>query len=340
MTAHASTAFASDNAAPAHPAVLEAIAAANSGNTPSYAHDPYTRRAADLLRDTFEAPDAEVLFTFTGTGANIIALASAVRQWHSILTTDIAHALVDEAGGPVRASGASVEVLPSDGGIVDPHALDYVVHRRGPVHHSQPRIVSITQSTEDGRVWPVDSLARFVDHAHELGLLVHLDGSRIANAVAALGVSPKDAIADADIVSIGGTKNGMVFGDAILVRRPEHFEGIEFVQKQLGHLASKNRYLAVQFFALFRDGLWLRNATHANAMAGRLSAGMAAIGLPLAVSTEANEVFVELTDAQHARISERYAIHQPYPPRPIYRFVCSWATSAEAVVDALETLRQ
>lgn len=339
MTAPVSTAFASDNAAPAHPAVLEAIAAANTANAPSYAKDAYTQRAADQLRETFDAPGAKVLFAFTGTGANIIALASAVRQWHSILTSDIAHSLLDEAGGPVRISGASLLPLPSDNGLIDTAALDEAVSMRGDVHHSQPRIVSITQSTEEGRLWSVDALNRFITHAHSVDLLVHVDGSRIANAVAALGVSPREAIGDADIVTVGGTKNGMLFGDAILVRRPELFDGIEFVQKQIGHLASKHRYTAVQFYALFRDGLWLRNAAHANAMAARLSAGLTALGLELAVPTEANEVFVYLPPEKYDRISARYAIHRPEPLRPIYRFVCSWATSAEAVVDALETLR-
>lgn len=338
-TAPPSTAFASDNAAPAHPAAVDAVVAANEGNVASYANDELTQRAADLLRDVFESPDARVLFAFTGTAANIIALASAVRQWHSILASDVAHVLLDEAGGPVRAAGAMLLPLPSDGGLIDPAVLDEAASMRGDVHHPQPRIVSITQSTEAGRVWTPDALDAFISHAHSLDLLVHVDGSRIANAVAALKVSPREAIGDADIVTVGGTKNGMMFGDAILVRAPQHFEGIEFVQKQIGHLASKHRYVSAQFDALFRDGLWLRNASHANAMAARLSAGMAALGLELASPTEANEVFVCLPPDVHARISARYAIHRPEPLRPIYRFVCSWATTAEEVLDVLETLR-
>lgn len=340
MPANPSTAFASDNAAPAHPAVLDAVVAANQGNAPAYGNDPLTQRAADLLRDVFESPDARVLFAFTGTGANIIALASAVRQWNSILTSDIAHALLDEAGGPVRISGASLLPLPSDGGIIETSSLDEAVSMRGDVHHPQPRIVSITQSTEEGRVWDVDTLNRFITHAHHNDLLVHVDGSRIANAVAALQISPREAIGDADIVTVGGTKNGMLFGDAILVRTPQHFDGIEFVQKQIGHLASKHRYVAAQFDALFHDDIWLRNAAHANAMAARLSAGMTALGLELAAPTEANEVFVYLPPDVAKKTRQRFAIHQPEPLRSIYRFVCSWVTTADEVVDALETVRQ
>lgn len=330
-----SFAFASDNAAPAHPRALDALASANAGYAPSYGNDPITERAAEVLRGVFGSPDAEVLFAFTGTAANIIALASAVRPWHEILCSDVAHSLLDEAGGPVRLSGAQLTRLPSADGIISPAELDRRVVRRGEVHHSQPRIVTVTQSTENGRVWPAEELAAFIDHAHALDLLVHVDGSRIANAVAALGVSPAEAIGDADIVTVGGTKNGMLFGDAVLVRRPSLFEGIEFVQKQIGHLASKHRYVAAQFAAMYSDDTWLSTAAHANAMAARLSAGLVDRGLRLATPTEANEVFVELDAAVAAEVRSRFAIHQPDVLVPVYRFVCSWATTDQDVDEAL-----
>ncbi|AQT79565.1 threonine aldolase [Mycolicibacterium litorale] len=335
-----STAFASDNAAPAHPKALEAIAAANSGTLLSYGSDPITQRAADRIKAMFDSPDAEVLFAFTGTGANIIALASAVRPWHEILCTDIAHSLLDEAGGPVLVSGASLAPLPSDDGILDPAQLDRRITRRGDVHHSQPRIVTITQSTENGRVWRPDAIAEFVDRAHELDLLVHVDGSRVANAIAALGSTPAEAIGDADIVTVGGTKNGMLFGDAILVRRPEHFRGIDFVQKQIGHLASKHRYVSAQFDAMLADGTWLTTAAHANAMAARLSAGLTGLGLTLASATDANEVFVELDAPTLSAVREHFVVHVPDPHQPAARFVCSWATTDDDVDTVLAVLRR
>ncbi|UXA18837.1 low specificity L-threonine aldolase [Mycobacterium sp. SMC-4] len=334
-----STAFASDNAAPAHPAAMAALQQVNTGSAAAYGADQVSTEAADALRATFEAPDAEVLFTFTGTAANIIALASAVRPWQEVLCSDIAHVLVDEAGGPVRLSGAPLTRLPSDDGLIDPTALDRHAARRGPVHHSQPRIVSITQSTENGRVWNPAALAEFVDHAHDLDLLVHIDGSRLANAVAALGVSAKAAIGDADIVTVGGTKNGMLFGDALLIRRPEHFAGIRFVQKQIGHLASKNRFVAAQFSAFLRDGLWLRTAAHANTMAARLGAGFERAGLRLACPVEANEVFVELDADTHRALGRHYAAHQPDPDVAVVRFVCAWSTTDSEVDQLLETVR-
>lgn len=333
-----SYAFASDNAAPAHPKVIAAIAAANHGAAASYGADPVTQRATEALKTTFDSPAADVLFALTGTAANVIALAAAVRPWHEILCSDIAHSLVDEAGGPVRLSGAVLTRLAGDDGLIDPAQLDAAVARRGPVHHSQPRIVTITQSTENGRVWTPQAIKDFVDHAHDLGLLVHIDGSRIANAIAALDISSRDAIADADIVTVGGTKNGMLMGDAILVRRPELFDGIHFVQKQIGQLASKQRFVAAQFEAMLTDGLWLQTAGHANAMAARLSVGLAALGLAPACPTEANEVFVDLDAAAYAAVSTRYAVHRPDPLRPTVRFVCSWATTEAEVDDLLGLL--
>lgn len=332
-----SYAFASDNAASAHPGVIEAITTANAGAAPSYGDDPVTARATDALRRAFDSPDAEVLFALTGTGANVIALASAVRPWQQILCSDIAHAVVDEAGGVVSVSGATLTALPSRDGIIDPVELNQVITARGVVHHSQPRIVTITQSTENGRVWTPDGIAEFISHAHRLDLLVHVDGARVANAIAALAVSPAQAIGDADIVTVGGTKSGLLFGDAILVRRPEHFDGIRFVHKQIGHLSSKQRFAAAQFEALLHDDLWLRLAAHANTMAARLSTGLAAAGLTLSAPAEANEVFVDLDDATYAALSQRYAVHRPDPLAPAVRFVCSWATTAAEVDDAVAT---
>jgi threonine aldolase len=338
MASTVSAAFASDNAAGAHPRVIEAIVRANQDSVSSYGTDPGTERAAQKLREAFGAPDADVLFALTGTAANIIALASAVRPWQEILCSDIAHSLLDEAGGPVRLSGAQLTPLPSDNGLIAPRELDRHIARRGEVHHSQPRIVTITQSTENGRIWSPGALTEFIDYAHQHDLLVHVDGSRVANAIAALDVRPCDAIGDADIVTVGGTKNGMLFGDAVLVRRPEHFHGIRFLQKQIGHLASKHRFIAAQFEAMLHDDLWLHTAAHANRMAAALSAGMVAAGLQLAAPTEANEVFVILDATTTARVREHFAVHAPDPMRPVVRFVCSWATTDDDVAAALKVI--
>lgn len=338
MNQEPSAAFLSDNAAPAHPAALDALFEVNTGTMPSYGEDPVTARAADAIRRAFESPTADVLFALTGTAANIIALAGAVQPWDLIICSDIAHIVVDEAGGVGRLSGATVMALPSRDGLLDPGQLDTLMAARGVVHQSQPRIVSITQCTEHGRVWTSQAITEFVDHAHELGLLVHVDGARIGNAVAALEVSPLAATGDADIVSVGGTKNGMLFGDAILVRRPDQFRGIRFVQKQIGHLGSKHRYVSAQFDAMFRADRWLESATHANEMAARLSSGLTELGHRLSWPTEANEVFVDLTDDDYDRLSRSYLLERPVPSAPPVRFVCSWSTTVDEVDAVLTTL--
>jgi threonine aldolase len=239
----------------------------------------------------------------------------------------------------VRQSGAQLTRLASVDGLIDPRELERRVLGRTEVHHSQPRIVSVTQSTENGRVWTASAMREFVERAHALGLLVHVDGARVANAVAALGVSPLEAVGDADIVSVGGTKNGLLFGDAVLVRRPEHFDGIRFVQKQIGHLASKHRFIAAQFTALFADDLWLQTAAHANAMARRLSTGLESLGLQLASPAESNEIFVKLDAGIHQKLAGSYVVHQPDLGEPIVRFVCSWSTTEDEVDDALAKVR-
>lgn len=338
MESTVSAAFASDNAAPAHPRVIDAIIDANQGHVSSYGADTHTAHAARSLRTRFESPDAEVLFALTGTAANVIALAAATQPWQQILCSDVAHSLLDEAGGPVRLSGAQLTALPSDNGLIDPSELDHHIARRGDVHHSQAHIVTITQSTENGRLWSPAALAEFIDYAHQHNLLVHVDGARIANAIAALDVSPREAIGDADIVTIGGTKNGMLFGDAILVRRPEHFGGIRFVQKQIGQLASKQRFVAAQFEAMLHDELWLQTAAHANAMAATLSKGMVAAGIELATPTEANEVFAIVDEATGERVREHFSVHTPDQREPILRFVCSWSTTEDDVAAVLKVI--
>ncbi|TGD84275.1 threonine aldolase [Mycolicibacterium sp. CH28] len=333
----ASTAFLSDNTAGAHPAVLDAVVAASAGSAEPYAEDARTAEATDALRTAFDSPDAEVVYALTGTGANVAALAAAVRPWEEILCSDVAHVIVDEAGGVVRISGATLTALPSRDGILDPEQLDRAITTRGIVHHCQPRIVTITQCTEKGRVWDPGAIAEFIDHAHALDLLVHVDGARIANAIAALDVAPLAAAGDADIITVGGTKNGLLLGDALLVRRPVHFDGIRFVHKQIGHLASKNRFVSAQFNALLRDGLWLQLAGHANAMASRLSAGLVAAGVELAVPTDANEVFVNLAAETYAALSRYYMLEQPDPMSSVVRFVCSWSTTVDEVDAILAT---
>ena len=295
--------FASDNAAGAHPAVLEALVRANDGHALAYGEDAWTRRCEAAFRQLFDA-DVTTLLTFNGTGANVLALLSLVGPAEAVVCTDGAHIAVDESGAPERIVGVKLIDLPAPEGKLVPAQLDDVVaHTRGGPHHAQPGVVSITQSTELGTVYSIAEIAALCDTAHGHGLTVHLDGARIANASAALGgdVATLRAMtveAGVDVISFGGTKNGMIGGDAVVFVRPELTRRVHHLRKQVTQLPSKMRFLAAQFEALLEGGRWLELAGHANAMAAVLHERVAAIpGLDPGPAPAVNSVFPILPPA-------------------------------------------
>jgi len=264
-------AFASDNAAGAHPAVLEAVTRANDGHVLAYGDDPHTRECEGRFRDLFGAP-VETLLTFNGTGANVLALASMLGPAEAVVCTDWAHIAVDETGAPERVLGSKLIDLTTTDGKLRPDQLRELEHLRGVQHHAQPGVVSITQSTELGGLYTVDEIAELCDVAHSMEMTVHLDGARIANATAALGggVETLRAFtidAGVDVVSFGGTKNGLLGGEAVVYLDPTLARSARYLRKQVTQLPSKMRFIAAQFNALLDRDLWIRSAEHANAMA-------------------------------------------------------------------------
>lgn len=299
-------AFASDNAAGAHPAVIDAVLAANHGSALAYGDDDHTRECAARFRDLFGA-DVTTRLTFNGTGANLVALATLLGSLpgpnHAVVCTDWAHIAVDETGAPERVLATKLIDLPSPGAKLVPEQLAALAHVQGVQHHAQPGVVSITQATELGTVYTADEIAALCDQAHALGMLVHLDGARIANATAALG-GTRSALramtvdAGVDAVSFGGTKNGLLGAEAVVFLSPAAAVGSEYVRKQVTQLPSKMRFLAAQFNAILHDDLWIDLATHANSMAAelhRLTDGIAGVELdgPPAV----NSLFPRLSPA-------------------------------------------
>jgi threonine aldolase len=269
-----SRAFASDNAAGAHPKVLEALVAANHGHALAYGSDRYTAEAEARLRDLF-GPRSVPFLALNGTGANVMALATMVRPADCVVCSQWAHIAVDETGAPERALGAKLLTLPSPDAKLVPEQLHELAHLQGVMHHAQPGVVSITQSSELGTVYSPDEVAALCDTAHSMGMRVHLDGARIANATAALGgtvAALRSFTVDAgvDVVSFGGTKAGLAFGEAVVYLNPELAERAVYVRKQVNQLASKMRFVAAQFNALLDDELWIRLAEHANAMTALL----------------------------------------------------------------------
>jgi threonine aldolase len=287
--------FASDNFAGAHPAVLDAVARANTGHAAAYGDDPWTKACEAAFRDLFG--DVTTLLTFNGTGANVLGLASLLGPAEAVVCSDWAHIAVDETGAPERILGAKLVDLPCVDAKLTPEHLHGLRHLLGVPHHAQPGVVSLTQSTELGTLYTVDEVGALCDAAHGLGMRVHMDGARIANAVASLGggVATLRALtvdAGVDVLSFGGTKNGLLGGEAVVYLDPGSAARATYVRKQVTQLPSKTRFLAAQFLALLDDDLWLQLATHANAMARRLHDAVGGVpGVEIGSAPAVNSLF-------------------------------------------------
>jgi threonine aldolase len=289
--------FGSDNHAGAHPAVLSALAAASRGDVTAYGDDPWTARASAHLSDAFGARGG-VFFVFNGTGANVLGLSLMLRPYEAVICAEGAHLNVDECGAPERITGCKLLTVPTADGKLTPELVATRLGGRGDEHRAQPRAVAITQPTEVGTCYTLDELRRLGEFCRASGLLVYMDGARLANAAAFLGCSLSDLAAGADVLSFGGTKNGAMGAEALVVMSPSLADPVRFQRKQQMQLASKMRYLAAQFSALLEDDLWLRNARHANAMARRLADGVGGLpGVRLRHPVESNGVFAALDPA-------------------------------------------
>jgi threonine aldolase len=275
---------------------MEALVAANVDHALAYGADPWTGRATERLRTLFGAP-VEVAFVWGGTGANVVALQTLLRPWEAVVCTDAAHVNTDECGAPERFTGSKLLAYPAADGKLRPEHVDAALVGRGDEHHVQAAVVSVTQATERGTVYSPAELAAVVDAAHRHGMRVHLDGARLANAVAALDVDVRALTVDlgVDVISFGGTKNGMMYGEAVVFLDPALAEPARFVRKQAAQLPSKLRFVAAQFDALLADDLWRECAGHANAMAARLAREAATVpGVTLSRPPEANSVFAQV----------------------------------------------
>lgn len=335
-------AFASDNAAGAHPAVLEAIARANVGHALAYGDDDETRACERTFSDLF-GREVTTLLTFNGTGANVMALASLVRFAEAIVCTDWAHINLDETGAPERVVGAKLIDLRTPDGKLRPEQVEEQGHLLGVQHHAQPGVVSITQSTELGTVYSVDEVAAICEAAHRLGMRVHMDGARIANAVAALtdgdgldaSVGTLRAMtveAGVDVLSFGGTKNGLVGGEAVVFLDADHAARAPFVRKSVTQLASKMRFVAAQFNAVLADGLWLDLASHANRMATELYARTSGLdGIRFDAPPVVNSVFPLLPPAAIEPLREWCFFWDWDAARHQVRWMTAWDTSLEDV---------
>lgn len=325
------TSFASDNYSGVHPAVLEAVALANEGRAPAYGRDPWTARLQDVVRRQF-GEQAEAFPVFNGTGANIVALQAMTTRWASVVCTSTAHIHVDECGAPEKVAGVKLLTIPTFDGKLTPELIDLEARGMDDVHRAQPQVVSITQTTELGTAYTVEEIRAICDHAHSLGLRVHLDGARLSNAAATLGASLREMTTDAgvDVVSLGGTKNGLMLGEAVVVLNPEAAPHVDYVRKSSTQLASKMRFVSAQLEVLFGTDLWLLNATHANAMAQRLAAGLEGI-LDVVRPVQANAVFVRLPADVAERLRRSYEFYDWDESVGEVRWMTAWDTTPEQV---------
>ena len=325
--------FASDNYAGVHVEVLEAIASVNTGHQPAYGDDEVTARLQTVIQTHF-GDEAQVYCVFNGTGANVVALQSACRPWEAVICARNAHIDADEGGAPEKVAGLKLHTVDTPDGKLTPELIDTQAWGFGVVHRAQPRAVSITQSTELGTVYSVNEIAAIAERVHSHGMVLHLDGARISNAAASLGASLRDFTTDAgvDLVSLGGTKNGALSAEAVVVLNPELATAVPFVRKTFMQLASKMRFTSAQLIALFGGDLWLRSASHANSMARRLSAGLHQIpGVIVTQQVQANAVFAILPPQVTTALQQRHHFYVWDHRTGEVRLMCSWDTTEEDI---------
>jgi len=333
--------FASDNNAGVHPEVLKEIAAVNTGHVTGYGADEYTDRAKELFKKHL-GDTAEVFFVFTGTAANVLGITSVTRSWNSIITASTAHLEQDECGAPEKFTGGKVLTADTPDGKLTPVLAEKHMHGFDFEHHSQPRVISITQATEMGTVYRAEEIKELADYAHSRGLLLHMDGARLANAAVALDLPFRAFTTDAgvDILSFGGTKNGMMSGEAVCFLKPGLSFDFRYIRKQGMQLASKMRYISAQFIAYLDGDLWKRCASHANRMASLLAGRLAGVdGIRITQKVESNGIFVIIPDEVAAKVQKEYFFYPWDEKTSEYRLMASWDTEEsdiEGFVSLLE----
>jgi threonine aldolase len=333
--------FGSDNCSGVLPEVLRAIEEAAAGHEPSYGDDAYTLRANAAFERIFGTGIATFL-VYNGTGANVLAISALTRPYHAVICADTAHVHVDECGAVEKQTGCKILTLPTFDGKLTVELLRNHLHGFGDQHHVQPRVVSISQCTELGTVYTPDEIKKISDFAHAHGMYLHVDGARLANAVAHLGVTPVALTRDVgvDVLSFGGTKNGMIFGEAVIFFDASLAGEVKFLRKQLTQLHSKTRFIAAQFLAMLDGDRWLHTAAHANAMATLLSREASRIpGVRVTQEVESNEVFVILPRECIDVLRSAFFFHVWDPSVPEARWVCSFDTTEHDILEFTSFLR-
>lgn len=339
--------FASDNYSGVHPEVMAALAAANGGHQVAYGEDDYTARLQAVMAHHF-GEGTEAYPVFNGTGSNVTALQSMLPRWASVICTATAHVHNDENGAPERIGGFKLLPIETPDGKLTPELIAREAWGWGDEHRSQPLAVSITQTTEVGTLYTPDEIRAIADYTHEHGMKLHMDGARLSNAAAALGLPLRTFTTDAgvDVLSVGGTKNGLMFGETIAVLNPDASEGLKYLRKMNMQLASKMRFVSAQLIALFEGDLYLRSAGHANAMAARLRGSLengiadgSIEGVAFSYATESNAVFATLPDGVAERLRQSFRFYDWDATKNEVRWMCGFDTTEADVDNFIAALR-
>jgi threonine aldolase len=334
--------FASDNNAGVHPEVLKTLLTVNQGHTVGYGDDPYTDSAVRQFKRHF-GEDIEVFFVFNGTAANCLGLKALTKSYDAIICAEGAHINVDECGAPEKFTGCKLIPIPAKEGKLTVDSVSAAYHGIGDQHHVQPRVISITQATEVGTVYKADEIRKLAEFAHHRGMYLHVDGARIANAAASLGMALRECIRDigVDVLSFGATKNGGMGAEAVVCFNPKLASDFKFYRKQGMQLASKMRFLSAQFEALFKNDLWLQNARHSNRMAQLLKHELSKIPqVKVVYKVEANGVFAQIPRRAIFKIQKRYFFYVWDEAQSVVRWMCSWDTTEADVKQFADYVRR
>jgi threonine aldolase len=334
--------FASDNNAGVHPEILKEIMSVNIGHVHGYGSDIYTEEALNIFKEQLGS-NTETFFVFTGTAANVLSLTAVTRSWNSIITASTAHLEQDECGAPEKFTGSKVLVVDTSDGKINASQIEKHMHGIDFEHHSQPKVISVTQSTEMGTVYTASEIKAIADFAHSRGMLLHMDGARIANASVSLNLPFKAFTTDTgvDILSFGGTKNGMMFGEAICFLKPGLSKDFKYIRKQGMQLASKMRFISAQYISYFHDDLWKRCAAHSNTMARIMADRLMQVeGVKITQSVQSNGIFVIMPSDVAERIRTQFFFYPWNEKTSEYRLMTSWDTNEEDIEGFVKLLSE
>lgn len=333
--------FSSDNSSGVHPEIMNAIINVNKEHVSAYGHDYFTEKAENKFKEVF-GNDIEVFFVYNGTGANITALTSMTNSFNSIICSNVSHINVDECGAPEKFSGCKLLPLKSVNGKLTIDEIEKTIHVLGVEHHSQPKVISLTQSTEYGTLYSIEELKRISLFAKQYNMYIHMDGARISNASVALNVDLKTITADCgvDVLSFGGTKNGLMYGEAVIFFNKDLAQNFKYIRKQSTQLASKMRFISAQFEALLSNDLWKRNAKHSNDMAQMLFDLVSEIPeVKVTQPVQVNSVFAILPKDIISKLQDKFHFYTWDESISEVRWMCSFDTTKEDVISFVETLK-